>query len=105
MRIEAGRCREVNPTVGEYRIREFRHAVGSHALRRLQIVSLILVGDRLAPARVGLERPAGLLRPAEPGRVPVHSAVRDGYPMGTQAADVQGLGVRASVQASAADRV
>jgi hypothetical protein len=53
MRIEAGGYREVNPTVGEYRVGELRHGVGSHALRRPQVVNLVLGGDRLGP--VGLE--------------------------------------------------
>src|SRR6516162_1361609 len=53
MRIEAGGYREVNPAVGEYRVGELRHGVGSHALRRPQVVNLVLGGDRLGP--VGLE--------------------------------------------------
>jgi hypothetical protein len=74
MYVEAGGYREVDPTVGENRIGEVRHTVCPHALRRLQVVNLVLGGDRLGPAQVGKERPAGLVRPAELGRVLVHSA-------------------------------
>ena len=103
MRIDTAGYREVNPAIGEYRIRETRHAVGSHALRRTEIINLVLGGDRLGPARGGQERPAGLLRPAEPGRVPVqgHSPARDGYPMAGQAADEERLGILGSVRAGA----
>ncbi len=46
MNVEAGGGSwEVNPTVAEYRIGEIRHAVGPHALRRPQVVGLILGGD------------------------------------------------------------